>query len=464
MIFPSHTSALLTSVLLLTPPPPGVLLFRASQNDKFLRTGIRAEGGSEALPTAIQTEDRAVVNSAACPRGNEDRESAAELAIETAFAPPVKTCRRPQLFGLPECSIVPPENGQRNRPHGESGMVLLLPPERDFKRSPVGHGQEYVRGKRGVCSRGEGKPDQPDISLLRAPGWGRDTAITSIPPALWAAGKREGAASSAVASPRVGAATTAVIPRDLLTPVTEAATVDERSVVSCGTRGTTRMTPASSAASASRPEQRLAPSVTRGSARRRSPCAARVAHHHKPADVPGASRHASPGGSGDGGGRSIRRRERATWGNGSVSGVANGGALSAPGGGSSAVRSNRRRYAASESPSSSAYRSPLSAVGDDRVGARVSSFSSGSGGRRVGEARVGYAAAMGRRARSMARCEAARRLAAAARASKMGRPSTPISERARWGKGRETRVEVERRVLLQRKAEYAKELNKKSKV
>lgn len=84
----------------------------------------------------------------------------------------------------------------------------------------------------------------------------------------------------------------------------------------------------------------------------------------------------------------------------------------------------------------------------------------GSGGQAGG----GYMAAMGRRARSMARCEAARRLVAVELAANKARPATPISERARWGKGRESQVEVERRKLLQRRSEYADQQQRKAKV
>lgn len=55
-------------------------------------------------------------------------------------------------------------------------------------------------------------------------------------------------------------------------------------------------------------------------------------------------------------------------------------------------------------------------------------------------------------------------MAVATVAADRARPSTPISERARWGKGRESQVEVERRKLLQRRAEYAEELQRKAKV
>lgn len=81
-----------------------------------------------------------------------------------------------------------------------------------------------------------------------------------------------------------------------------------------------------------------------------------------------------------------------------------------------------------------------------------------------GHGEQGYVAAMRRRARSAARYQAARRMAVVARATGKARASTPIEERARWGKGRETLVESERRKLLRRRAEYAEELKRMAKV
>lgn len=81
-----------------------------------------------------------------------------------------------------------------------------------------------------------------------------------------------------------------------------------------------------------------------------------------------------------------------------------------------------------------------------------------------GKNKGGYVAAMSRRTRSIARHEAARRIAMAARAEAKARPSTPIGERSRWGKGRRSREESERRELLRRKAAYAEELQQKAKV
>lgn len=307
----------------------------------------------------------------------------------------------------------------------------------------------------------------PGVSRLRAPGWGRDVTITSIPPASTAAGgAKTGASSSAITTIRHGATAptaTALLPWDLLTPVTEVATVDEHTVVSYGTGSSTRMTPASSVASGSGPDQGEASVAMRGKNHHRSPYYPPANPHRQAVAGPGVYCLESPlETSGASGGRNQHGPEkRAMWGSGTVG----SGAHSAPG--KSSANSNEQhpppRGALS---SSSAYRSsPLSGTGDC-VAARGSRFSSVSGdiirpGRQAGG---GYVAAMGRRARSMARCEAARRLAAAAMAADRARPSTPISERARWGKGKESQVEVERRKLLQRRAEYAEELQRKAKV
>lgn len=304
----------------------------------------------------------------------------------------------------------------------------LLPPVHVLASPPAA----TLKDSRTTDKQGGHKPrGPPGSSKLRAPGWGRGVAMTSISPAV--AGVVSPVPGAGVV-PYANEADVALVPGCLLTPVTEAATVDERSAISYSTPGTSRMTPASSsAASGSRPKHGS------GAARYRSPGRSpdrKVSHCGR---RPWVTKRPGPDESTATDIGVINGRERAVWG-----GDGNrSGAHSAPGG--------------DKSGSSLAYRSLLSGGG---LGTRTSTFSSdsdrGAGG--------GYVAVMGRRARSVARCEAARRLAAIARESGKARPSTPIEERARWGKGRETRTVVERRKLLRRRTEYAEELMRKAKV
>lgn len=421
-------------------------------------------------------------------RNDTGRAEIAALSVETN-APPVAgeantTCSRPG-DRLPSGSCTENDKSMPSRQSVAEGSGVLLPGSVGVRRTSEASGMELMRPERTSESppislakdrtskpgdRGNGKPrEAPGVSRLRAPGWGRSAAITAIPPAICAADARvvDVSLAAAAAAPGVTAAngpTTTSFPGDLLTPITEATTVDERSALSCGTGGTTKMTPASSTASGPKRENATAVGGTRGNRifRRRNAHYAQV-HHRCILPAPGVGRLERPaGGSGCRGDRNQHaRQKRAEWGSGSVASAASGGAHSAPGGG---TVTSIDRDSAPVMYSSSACGSPL-APGGDRVGARGSSLSIGSGGRRSGgEAGGGYVAAMGRRARSVARCEAARRLAAVAKVSERARPSTPIEERARWGKGRESRVEVERRLLLQRRSEYAAELKRRAKV
>eukprot|EP00903_Cladosiphon_okamuranus_P021889 g20123.t1 len=304
--------------------------------------------------------------------------------------------------------------------------------------------------------------DAPNFSRLRAPGWGRETKITAIPPASTAAG---GANTGPPHDAPAAATNAALLPLDLLTPVTEAATADEHSAVSRSTRGTARMTPASSESSGPGPGQGEGIGGMRSRFHHKRPQCAQATPRRHAAAGPGAAggrleSAVEPSGPGVGHGR----EKRATWG----SAVVGSGAHSAPG--KSTARPKRAHSPSGGGALSSqtgSYRSsPLSGAGD-RIGARGSTFSSASEEVRPrGQAAAGgggYVAAMGRRARSRARCEEARRVALAALAAKRTRPSTPISERARWGKGRENQAEVARRKLLQRRAQYAEELQRKAK-
>lgn len=347
--------------------------------------------------------------------------------------------------------------------------IKLMIPQR-APESPPTAPPKITGDNPGGKSNSSKNREAPCVSRLRAPGWGREAKITAILPASAAAGGANAGTRHhhhAAAAPTDAAP---VLPWDLLTPVTEAATVDEHSAVSRSTRGTSRMTPASSEASGSRLDHgEAALRVLRGRFRHQSPQYLRAKPGRHAAPGPAARRLEPPvEPSGAGVDRNGHGREkRAVWGTeGGVGGGSGSGAHSAPG------KSMARPKGINAPPggggalsSQSGYRSsPLSGAGD-RVGARGSTFSSASEEVRPGrQAGGGYVAAMGRRARSIARCEAARRLAAAAMAAKRARPSTPISERARWGKGRESQVEVERRELLQRRAEYAEELKKKAKV
>lgn len=303
--------------------------------------------------------------------------------------------------------------------------------------------------------------EAPNVSRLRAPGWGRATKITAIPPASTAA---DGANTGPPHDAAAAASEAALLPWDLLTPVTEAATVDEHSVVSRSTRGTARMTPASSDVSGPRPDQGEAVGVMRGRFHHKSPQYAQAKPHRHAVAGPAAGGRLEPAVETSDPGIGHGREKRATW----DRGVVVGGAHSAPGKSTARPKGTNSPFGGGALWSQSGlywYRSsPLSGAGE-RVGARASTFSSASEEVRPGgQAGGGYVAAMGRRARSRARCEAARRSAAAALAAKRARPSTPISERARWGKGRESQVEVDRRKLLQRRTEYAEELKRKAKV
>lgn len=345
----------------------------------------------------------------------------------------------------------------------EGNVIKHLQPERGSESPPTAPTKKaYTKPSRENPSKCRGADG---VSRLRAPGWGREITITSIQPASTVEGMAKADHSSpAITVTRHGAAAptaTALLPWDLLTPVTEVPTVDDHSVVSHGTGGSKRMTPASSVASGSRPNPGEASVEMRAKFHRRTPQHPPAYPHRHAVAGSGVYRLESPlETSGSSGGRNQHGNEnRAMWGSGTVG----NGAHSAPG--KSFAKSDELHSPPGGAMSSlSAYRSsPLSGAGD-RVAARDLSFSSASGDKRPGrQAGGGYVAAMGRRARSMARCEAARRLAAAMAADR-ARPSTPMSERARWGRGRESQVEVERRKLLQRRAEYAEELKRKAKV
>ncbi|CAB1097105.1 unnamed protein product [Ectocarpus sp. CCAP 1310/34] len=365
---------------------------------------------------------------------------------------------RPLIKAVPEEATEPKT---RRPPNQATERVPILRPARAVQSPPAVPSRKSTTKPTGDVKCKLREP--PHASRLRAPGWGREAVITAILPAKVTPGMAKDGSSPATTASHNGAAPTdpAVLPWDLLTPLTEAATVDERSVVSHGTHGTTKMTPASSVTSGCRPPQEEASDAIQGRVNRRRPHRLQAdANPYVAAAAPVVCALESPAEtSGFGDGRNQNGSEkRAVWG----SGIVASGAHSAPG--TTSARSRRRDAPAGGAlTSSSAYRaSPLSSTAD-HVGTGGSVFSSASGetnpGRQCGG---GYVAAMGRRARSMARCEAARRLAAAMAADR-GRPSTPISERARWGKGKESQVEVERRKLLQRRAEYAEELQKKAK-
>lgn len=349
---------------------------------------------------------------------------------------------------------------QTNQASQETPIKLLLP-EQALKSPPIAPPTPSKTKSPPGKSNGRKGREAPCVSRLRAPGWGHETKITAIPPASMAAG-----GASAGTRPHAGAPTdAALLPWDLLTPVTEAATVDEHSAVSRSTRGTARMTPASSDLSRSRQdpgEHRLG--AVRGRVHHQSPRRLAAKPDRHAAAGPAVCRPSEPPVESSGAGFGHGREKRAVWG----SGLVGSGARSAPGEGSQRAKGNSGTPSGGALSSQSGYRcSPLSGAGD-RMGARGSTFSSASEemrpGRQAGGGGGGYVAAMSRRARSIARCEAARRLAAAAMAAKRVRPSTPISDRAQWGKGRESQVEVERRKLLRRRAEYAESLKRKAKV
>ena len=349
---------------------------------------------------------------------------------------------------------------ERRLDHTRKGSVSELPqPERAFDSPPAAtyrdHNDNFrKRGNRETRDNGKLR-GQPGVSRLRAPGWGRDAAINSIPPAPSSMGAFKPNVSSAAASSGDKAPVSAMfLPRDLLTPVTEVPTMDEQSVISCSTRRTARNTPDSSV-TLGHMTNHAAP----GAGMRGRFCSPNPSGGHRQRRGSGANRLESPAQPSDG-----RRRyqqgvgKRGGWGISSV-----GSAHSAPGDGTKGAPGFEL---ASDVQTLSSNRSPLCGAADDgNNDGRLTSLSSGRPRRGSGgQAGGGYIAAMSRRARSIARCEAARRLASVARATDKARPSTPISERARWGKGRETQVEVDRRKLLQRRSKYAVELQRKAKV
>ncbi|CAM9267325.1 unnamed protein product [Ectocarpus sp. 12 AP-2014] len=453
----------------------GLVLRAGGRSDEIGARAIPATArfgpGTEVItPQRVRSPDKAPENNKILNRdhalNDQNVSTMAALTVETHSgrfiatsgdaSPPRRD--RPLVKAVTEEATEPMT---RRPPNQATERFAILRPERAVQSPPT-----VPSRKSTTKPTGDGKcklREPPHASRLRAPGWGREAVITAILPAKVTPGMAKDGSSPATTASHNSAAPTdpAVLPWDLLTPVTEAATVDERSVVSHGTHGTTRMTPASSVASGCRPPQGEASDAIQGRASRRRPHRLQAdANRYATAAAPVVCALESPAEtSGFGDGRNQDGSEkRAVWGSGSVA----SGAHSAPG--TTSARSRRRDAPAGGAlTSSSAYRaSPLSSTAD-HVGTGGSVFSSAGGetnpGRQFGG---GYVAAMGRRARSMARCEAARRLAAAMAADR-GRPSTPISERARWGKGKESQVEVERRKLLQRRAEYAEELQKKAK-
>lgn len=432
----------------------------------------RSAPGTEVItPRKVRSPDKGPENTKIRSRKhafNDQNVSAmAALTIETPSgrftaassdaSPPRRD--RPSVKAAPEEATEPI---RRRPPNQATEKVAILRPERAIQSPPTRPSRNSTTKPTGNGKCKLRKP--PHTSRLRAPGWGRDAVITAILPAKVTPGMAKDGSSLANPASHNGAAPIDPpgLPWDLLTPVTEAATVDENSVVSHGTHGTTRMTPASYVTSGCRPPQGEASDATQGMVSRRRPHRLQAdANRYAAAAAPVVCVLESPAetiGTGDGRNKNGSEK-RAVWGSGTVA----SGAHSAPG--TTSARSRKRDASAGGAlTSSSAYRaSPLSSTAD-RVGTGGSIFSSASGetnpGRTTGG---GYVAAMGRRARSMARCEAARRLAAAMAADR-GRPSTPISARARWGKGKESQVEVERRKLLQRRAQYAEELQTKAKV
>lgn len=336
----------------------------------------------------------------------------------------------------------------RTQPHRtpqEPGMTLLRPgravdspPTAPRTKNAIKPGDRSSSNNRGPQG----------VSKLRAPGWGRDAAIKPIPPAPSLASVTKIGVSSATATSGAAVRVAAThLPWDLLTPVTEAATVEEQSLVSYGARCAATVTPASSKASRrSKPERGASSDTTQNSSRHGRLRYPRVA-------APGACRGESPAETA-GTGYRIRRscKKRATWGVGSA------------GSDHSTPRIGAARSVGRDAVSS--LRSPSAPRGaTDRVCMGGASFSSRSAeGRSERQSQGGYVAALGRRERSVARCEAARRLTLIARATEKARPSTPIAERAPWGKGRETRVEAERKTLLQRRLKYAERLQRNAKV
>lgn len=434
---------------------------------------VEATPGADSASHVLQPQDTQYLGN---PKASGETDEGRAADADAAAAPTFKSRARPveaapkQRDCLPDVGCATkdtPLNSQPSEPRAERDRALtlrerrldrtrkgsaaeLLPPERAFDSPPTATHRDHndngrKRGNRET--RGNRKlRGQPGVSRLRAPGWGRDVAINSIPPASRSsvAADKVDVSLAAGHSGTKAPASTMFLPKDLLTPVTEVATVDEQSVVSCSTRRSARNTPASSVASGH--------NINHSRFRSPSPSG-----DHRQRHGSGANRLQSPAQPSD---RSRRYqqgvRKRGSWGIGSV-----GSAHSAPGEG---TRRAPGLELASGVRSFSSHRSPQRGA-DDGVDGRLTSLSSGRTRRGSGgQAGGGYIAAMSRRARSMARCEAARRLAAVARATDKARPSTPISERARWGKGRETQVEMERRKLLQRRSEYADELQRKAKV
>lgn len=440
----------------LVPPSP-------RHNGGVLATGVPAAAQPAPATVAIACREPPSQSMEDLEEAENPLRAAAATAAPTVEMPPTSPAQDgPQDRAASTEAVASAQTSQINQASRGTPPKLWLP-ERAPKSPPTSP-PRTAKAKRDVKSNNK-NGEAPNVSRLRAPGWGREAKITVIPPATAAAGGAGANANAGTYPGTAAPADAALLPWDLLTPVTEAATVDEHSVVSRSTRGTARMTPASSDVSISRPDRGEGSGAARGTFHhRQSPQRFKAKPRRRAAAGPAAGPHDSSGESRGGAGvhRSRHGREkRAEWG----AGVVGSGARSAPG--KSTVRSNRMSTPSGGGAlsSQSGYRcSPLSGAGDG-VGARGSTFSSASEEVRPGrQAGGGYVAAMGRRARSIARCEAARRLAAAAMAAQRARPSTPISERARWGKGRESQVEVERRSLLQRRAAYAEELKRKAKV
>lgn len=322
----------------------------------------------------------------------------------------------------------------------------FMNPRKFQKDEPAG----WVKTKRGR---------NPGVSGLRAPGWGLAAVITAIPPAPLVMGASKVDGPSSADTPNITpAAMTACLPDNLLTPVTEAATLEEQSVISCNSNRTTaKTTPVSSVGSRPACEDSRPCRARRWQRPRPSPHDTLLDYHHGTvrrrveSTTDGACVTESV---------PCRQNERASWVLCGANHSASTGCHSAPSGAS--ARPTNRNGVSDGQQMSLAYRARLPCAGD-RMSTKGSTFSSVSDEIRT-ERASGYAAAMGRRARSVARCRAARKLVTMTKATRRMRPSTPIAERARWGEGRKTTEEVERRQLLQRQAEYAEKLKRKAKV
>lgn len=423
-----------------------------------------SNAGAVARPS-LQLQDNKSGENAKNPKPAINNPIVVTAVVSTTKTPPGFLASgatvQPSQDGPPENTVpaeaTAPEVGSRNR-HGSRGTAAKLsPPEQHLEGSPKALPRTTAPNSSGDSKLASREP--PGVSKLRAPGWGREALICSIPPAPNAPGATKLGTVPAKTARDIPAAptATALLPWDLLTPVTEAATVDERSVASHGTRGTTRMAPAYSVASGSKPDKAEASGAVRERIAHRNP------HHlwadslRTPSAAPCICEEKTLAQTGESGNR--RKENVGTWGTSTIG----GGARSAQGQ-RSAPWTGRASPCGGPLTSLSAYRASPTCGTSDGAGTRGSSFSGASGERTPGrQAGGGYIAAMGRRARSVARREAARRSVAAAMAANKTRPSTPISERARWGKGRESQVE-ERKKLLQRRTEYAEELQRKAKV